>query len=170
MTLVESPGSPKMRCGETMMLCVDRDDLSFMTLAELAPLLEAGKLSPVELVDAQLSRISELDPVLRSYIYVDADNARAAAKAAEAEIAAGSYRGPLHGVTVAHKDIIDVRGMATTASSKIMAGYVAQEDATVSARLRAAGAICLGKLNLIEFASGTMGLYGVARNPHNLAA
>jgi aspartyl-tRNA(Asn)/glutamyl-tRNA(Gln) amidotransferase subunit A len=149
---------------------MDADDLAFMTVRELAPLLEARKVSPVDVVEAHLTRIEAMDGVLRAYITVDADNARAQAKAAEAEIAAGSYRGPLHGVTVAHKDIIDVRGLPTTAASKIMQGYVAGEDATVAARLRAAGAICLGKLNLIEFASGSMGLYGYARNPHNLAA
>ena len=146
------------------------DDLAFMTVRDLAPLIETRKVSPVDVVEAHLARIEALDGVLRSYIYVDADSARAQAKAAEAEIAAGGYRGPLHGVTVAHKDIIDVQGVATTAASKIMQGYVAKEDATVAARLRAAGAICLGKLNLIEFASGSMGLYGYARNPHNLAA
>ncbi len=146
------------------------EDLCFMTAAELAPLIEARKLSPVELVEAQLARIEAQDGVLRAFICVDAAGARAAAKAAEIEIAAGGYRGPLHGVTVAHKDIIDVRGLPTTAASKLMDGYVAPEDATVAARLRAAGAVCLGKLNLIEFASGSMGLYGIARNPFNLAA
>lgn len=141
-----------------------------MTVSELAPLIEQGKVSPLELVDAQISRIEALDDVLRAYIYVNAGQARSAAKAATSEIASGGYRGPLHGVTVAHKDIIDVRGLPTTAGSKIMSGYIAKEDATVSARLRSAGAICLGKLNLVEFASGSMGLYGFARNPYNLAA
>ena len=149
---------------------MNADDLSFLPLHELAPLIASRQVSPVELVDAQLSRIEALDDVLRAFIFVDADNARKAAKAAEAEIAAGGYRGLLHGVTVAHKDIIDVQGLRTTASSKILSGNVAKEDATVTARLRAAGVICLGKLNLIEFASGSMGLYGFARNPHNLGA
>ncbi len=149
---------------------MNADDLAFLPLHELAPLIARREVSPVELIDAQLSRIDALDGALRAYIYVDADNARTAAKAAEAEIAAGGYRGPLHGVTVAHKDIIDVQGLPTTASSKILAGNVAKEDATVTARLRPAGAICLGKLDLIEFASGSMGLYGFARNPHNLGA
>ena len=139
------------------------DDLAFMTVRDLAPLIAARKVSPVDVVEAHLARIEALDGVLRSYIYVDADSARAQAKAAEAEIAAGSYRGPLHGVTVAHKDIIDVQGVATTAASKIMQGYVAKEDATVAARLRAAGAICLGKLNLIEFASGLDGSLRLSR-------
>jgi aspartyl-tRNA(Asn)/glutamyl-tRNA(Gln) amidotransferase subunit A len=149
---------------------MNADDLAFMTVRDLAPLIRERKVSPVELVDAQLARIEALDDVLRAYIFVNGDQARAAAKAAEAEIASGGYRGELHGVTVAHKDIIDVSGLPTTAASNIMSGYVAREDSTVSARLRSAGAICLGKLNLIEFASGSMGVYGFARNPHNLGA
>ncbi len=145
-------------------------DLSFMTMSELAPLIAARRVSPVELVEAQLARIESLDDVLRAFITVDSDGARAAAREAVTEIAAGRYRGPLHGITVAHKDIIDVRGLPTTAASKLTSGDAAREDATVTARLRAAGTICLGKLNLIEFASGSMGVYGFARNPFNLAA
>ena len=109
---------------------MEANGLAFMTVAELAPLIASRKLSPVELVDAHLARIEALDGVLRAFITVDFDNARRAAMAMEAEIMAGSYRGPLHGVTVAHKDIIDVRGLPTTASSKIMQGYVAERDAT----------------------------------------
>src|SRR5258706_14957559 len=114
-----------------------------MTLAELAPLIASRQVSPVDVVEAQLARIGALDDVLRAYIYVNADQARAEAKAAAAEIAAGACRGPLHGVTVAHKDIIDVAGLPTTAASKILAENIATKDATVSARLRAAGAITL---------------------------
>lgn len=145
-------------------------DLAFMTVAELAPLIRDRSVSPVELVNAQLERIAACDDVLRSFIHVDADNARAQAAAAESEIAAGSYRGPLHGITVAHKDIIDVLGMPTTGASRVIEPRIATEDSTVSARLKAAGAICLGKLNLVEFASGSMGVYGFGRNPWNLSA
>ena len=80
-------------------------------------------------------------------------------------LAAGGYRGPLHGVPVAYKDIYDVQGLPTTAASKIMAGYIASEDSTAAARLRQAGAICMGKLNTLEFASGSMEVFGSARNP-----
>ncbi|MGD9934724.1 MAG: amidase [Dehalococcoidia bacterium] len=145
-------------------------DLCFLSAAELAPMIEAREVSPVELVEAQLDRIAEQDEVLRAFIHVDREGALKQARAAEAEIASGSYRGPLHGITVAHKDIIDVRGMPTTGASRVIAPRIATEDATVQARLRAAGAICLGKLNLIEFASGSMGVYGFARNPWDLAA
>ncbi|MCW2527753.1 MAG: Amidase [Pseudonocardiales bacterium] len=150
---------------------MDATDLAYLPVTELAPLIETGEISPVDLVEAQLARIDKLDGVLRAYICVDSDRAWAQAKAAEAEIAAGGYRGPLHGITVAHKDIIDVRGVPTTGASKIFKDAPpAAGDATVQARLRAAGAICLGKLNLVEFASGSMGVFGYARNPHNLAA
>lgn len=150
---------------------MDPTDLCFLPAAELAPLIERREISPLELVDAQLDRIAACDDVLRAYIHVDADRARAQARAAGEEIAAGGYRGPLHGLTVAHKDIIDVRGMPTTGGSRLLADAPpATADATVQAKLRAAGAICLGKLNLVEFASGSMGVFGFARNPHNLAA
>lgn len=146
------------------------DDLAFLSVSELAPRIAAREISPVELVDAQLARIAELDGVLRGFIHVAGEESRALAKAAEREIAAGNYRGPLHGITVAHKDIIDVLGMPTTGASKVIEHKPASEDATVSAKLKAAGAITLGKLNCIEFASGSMGLFGHARNPWNLAA
>lgn len=145
-------------------------DLAFMTVRELAPLIESREVSPVELVDAQLARIAEMDDVIRSFIHVNAEGARGLAQAAEAEIAAGGYRGPLHGITVAHKDIIDVLGLPTTGASRAWEPRIAIEDATVSAKLKAAGTICIGKLNLVEFASGSMGVYGFARNPWNLSA
>jgi aspartyl-tRNA(Asn)/glutamyl-tRNA(Gln) amidotransferase subunit A len=150
---------------------MDDDDLAYLPVAQLAPLIERREISPVELVTAQLARIEKLDRVLRAYIDVDGDQAMAHAKAAEAEIAHDGYRGPLHGVTVAHKDIIDVQGTPTTAASRILRDAPpASSDATVQAKLRAAGAICLGKLNLFEFASGSMEVFGFTRNPHNLAA
>jgi aspartyl-tRNA(Asn)/glutamyl-tRNA(Gln) amidotransferase subunit A len=150
---------------------MDADDLAYLPVAQLAPLIERRQISPVELVAAQLARIEKLDGVLRAYIHVDGDHAMAHAKAAEAAIAHGEYRGPLHGVSVAHKDIIDVQGTPTTAASRILRDSPpASTDATVQAKLRAAGAICLGKLNLFEFASGSMEVFGFTRNPHNLAA
>jgi aspartyl-tRNA(Asn)/glutamyl-tRNA(Gln) amidotransferase subunit A len=91
-----------------------------------------------------------------------------ARRAAEIDIAAGGYRWPLHGIPVAYKDIYDVAGMPTTAASKVMTGYLADDDCTVAARLRRTGAICLGKLNTHEFASGSMEGFGTARNPWNI--
>jgi aspartyl-tRNA(Asn)/glutamyl-tRNA(Gln) amidotransferase subunit A len=142
-------------------------DLCLLNVVELALLIQARKISPVDLVQALLSRIDTLNEELLAYLHVSAAQAMAAAQAAELEVGSGGYRGPLHGIPVAYKDIYDVQGLPTTAGSKIMAGYIAPEDCTVAARLRRAGAICLGKLNTIEFASGSMEVFGIARNPWN---
>jgi aspartyl-tRNA(Asn)/glutamyl-tRNA(Gln) amidotransferase subunit A len=136
----------------------------------LSTLIRARDVSPVDVVQAHLDRIDALDPNLRAYVHVCADEALAAAQAAEREIASGRYRGALHGVPVAHKDIFHVRGLPTAAGSRTMRGFVADEDATVVARLRREGAICLGKLNTTEFAAGSMEVFGEARNPWNLNA
>jgi aspartyl-tRNA(Asn)/glutamyl-tRNA(Gln) amidotransferase subunit A len=118
---------------------------------------------------ALLARIEALDPDLRAYVHVSREAALAAARAAEIEIGAGLDRGPLHGVPVAYKDIYDVKGLPTTAASRLLLGHVAGEDSTVAARLRQAGTVCLGKLNTFEFASGSMEVFGAARNPWNPA-
>jgi Asp-tRNA(Asn)/Glu-tRNA(Gln) amidotransferase A subunit family amidase len=144
-------------------------DLCFLNVTELVPLVRARKISPVEIVQALLSRIDIWNDDLLAYLHVSTAPAMAAAQAAEIEIGSGGYRGPLHGIPVAYKDIYDVQGLPTTAGSKLMAGYIAPEDCTVAARLRHAGAICLGKLNTIEFASGSMEVFGIARNPWNTA-
>jgi aspartyl-tRNA(Asn)/glutamyl-tRNA(Gln) amidotransferase subunit A len=140
-------------------------DLCFLSAAELAAQIRTRAVSPVEIVEAYLERIATFNDSLRAYLYIASDQARDAARAAEIEITAGGYRGPLHGIPVAYKDIYHVAGMPTTAASKVMAGYLAAEDCTVAARLRQAGAICLGKLNTHEFASGSMEVFGSARNP-----
>jgi aspartyl-tRNA(Asn)/glutamyl-tRNA(Gln) amidotransferase subunit A len=142
-------------------------ELCYLSAAELAPQIAKRGVSPVEVVEAYLERIAAFNDHLRAYLYIAGDQALAAARAAEIEIAAGSYRGPLHGIPVAYKDIYHVAGMPTTAASKVMAGYIATQDCTVAARLRRAGAICLGKLNTHEFASGSMEVFGTARNPWN---
>lgn len=146
---------------------MESTDLCCASVTELAPLIRQRKVSPVEVVRALLARIEQHNERLRAYLYVDAERTLAAAHAAEVEIGAGGYRGPLHGIPVAYKDIYDVQGLPTTAASKVMAGYVAREDSTVAARLRQAGALCLGKLNTLEFASGSMEVFGTARNPWN---
>jgi aspartyl-tRNA(Asn)/glutamyl-tRNA(Gln) amidotransferase subunit A len=148
---------------------VDKSQLCFLSAAELAPLIRHRTVSPVDIVKAHLERIEALNDSLRAYLYIAAEQALAAARAAEIDIMAGGYRGPLHGIPVAYKDIYDVAGMPTTAASKVMAGYLAKEDCTVAARLRRAGAICVGKLNTHEFASGSMEVFGTARNPWNTA-
>src|SRR5262245_58906297 len=136
-----------------------------------APHIRARELSPVDYAEAQLARIAALDPTYHAFIAVTADIARAEAKAAEAEIAQGRWRGPLHGVPYALKDIFDVAGLPTTCHSKLRANHRATADATVVRRLREAGAVLLGKLALHEFANGgpTLELpWPAARNPWNI--
>ena len=129
-------------------------DLAFMPMAEASRLIRARKLSPVELTAALLARIAALDGVYHAYIAATAESALAQAKAADAEIAAGAWRGPLHGMPYALKDIFDVAGLATTCHSKLRMNHRAAADAAVVSRLRAAGAVLLGKLALHEFANG----------------
>src|SRR2546430_14000047 len=131
-------------------------ELCFLNVTELAPLLRARKLSPVEIVQALLERIDTLNDDLIAYLHVSAEPALAAAQAAEIEIGSGGYRGPLHGIPVAYKDIYDVQGMPTTAASKVMAGYVAPEDSTVAARLRQTGGLCLGQIHTPGIAPRSM--------------
>src|SRR5579863_3362106 len=140
----------------------------FPTIAEAARLIETRALSPVELVDSRLDRIARLDNRLNSFIRLTADEARAEARAAEAEIAAGRYRGPLHGIPIGLKDIYETKGVATTGHSKVMQDHVPQADAFSVARLRAAGAVVIGKLATHEFALGGPSFdlpWPPARNP-----
>src|SRR5438128_490376 len=140
----------------------------FLTIAEAARLIEQRELSPVELVDSRLDRIARLDGSLNSFIRVRADEGRAAARAAEAEIAAGKYRGPLHGIPIGLKDIYETAGVATTGHSKVMQDHVPKADAFSVKRLRAAGAIVMGKLATHEFALGGPSFdlpWPPARNP-----
>jgi len=141
----------------------------FLGAARLAALVRAREVSPVELVRAYLDRIDRLDDRLRAYITVTAEAALDAARRAEAALARGGPVGPLHGVPFAVKDQFATRGVRTTAGSRILADHVPDEDATVVARLAAAGGILLGKLNLTEFALGGTIRYpfGQPRNPWN---
>jgi aspartyl-tRNA(Asn)/glutamyl-tRNA(Gln) amidotransferase subunit A len=145
--------------------------LHYLTIREAGELLESGQLSPVELTRAFLDRIEHLDETLRAYITVLPEQAMAAARTAEAEILRGDYKGPLHGIPIALKDLYDTKGIRTTASSRVMAERVPSEDATTTARLAAAGTILLGKLAMYEFALGgpdpTCG-FPLARNPWQL--
>jgi aspartyl-tRNA(Asn)/glutamyl-tRNA(Gln) amidotransferase subunit A len=145
-------------------------DLHWLTATEAARAIAARELSPVELTTALLDRIGRLDPTLHAFVRLDADAAMAAARAAEAEIIAGRSRGPLHGVPVGIKDIIDVAGLPTTCHSKILVDNIAAADAVCVARLRGAGAIVLGKLSTHEFAIGGPSFdlpWPPARNPWN---
>jgi len=130
------------------------NELHYKTISELAPLVRDGKLSSVELTESQLARIEQLDGHLKSYATVMADSARAQARAADDEIAAGNYRGPLHGIPIAVKDLCFTTGVRTMGGSAVFADHVPEYDATVVTRLNDAGAVMLGKLNLTEGAMG----------------
>jgi aspartyl-tRNA(Asn)/glutamyl-tRNA(Gln) amidotransferase subunit A len=125
-----------------------------LDIAELAPAIRSGAVSPVALTQACLARIARYDHALHSFITVTADHALDAARKAEAEIAAGRYRGPFHGIPYALKDIVDARGIPTTAHSRLMPAEPAEHDAHVTALLDRAGGILLGKLGTFEFALG----------------
>jgi aspartyl-tRNA(Asn)/glutamyl-tRNA(Gln) amidotransferase subunit A len=145
-------------------------DLAYLGLAEAAELIRAKKLSPVEYVTALLARIERHDSSYNAFIALTPERALTAARAAEAEIASGRWRGPFHGMPYALKDIIDVEGLATTAHSKILIGNTAARHAAVTERLEAAGGVLLGKLSTHEFAIGGPSFdlpWPPARNPWN---
>src|SRR5579863_5272146 len=123
----------------------------FLTIAEAARLIEKRELSPVALVDSRLDRIARLDGRLHSFIRVLAAAARADARTAEAEIAAGKYRGPLHAIPIGLKDLYETAWVATTGQSKVMQDHVPKADAFSFKRLRDAGGIVMGKLATHEF-------------------
>ena len=142
--------------------------LHFKTITEIAEAIAAKQLSPVDVTTAMLERIAQLDEQLMSYATVMAEHAMAAAQKAEREINAGTYRGPLHGVPIAVKDLCFTKGVRTMGAAKVLADHVPTFDATVITKLEAAGAVLLGKLNLTE---GAMGGYNpefdIPKNPWN---
>jgi len=142
------------------------------TIVDVAPRLRRKEISPVELTRDCLDRIEKLNPTLNAFITVTAEAALEQARAAEAEIARGQWRGPLHGIPIALKDLIDTAGTRTTAASQLLEHRVPSEDAEVVRRLRRAGAVILGKNNLHEFAYGGSSLvsfFGDTHNPRNTA-
>jgi aspartyl-tRNA(Asn)/glutamyl-tRNA(Gln) amidotransferase subunit A len=139
--------------------------------AELAALIASGEVSAVEVAQAHLDRIAEVDGELHAFLHVGAESALAQARAVDARRAAGEPLGPLAGVPVAHKDVFTTVDMPTTAGSKILEGWRPPYDATVTRRLREAGLVILGKTNLDEFAMGSStenSAYGPTRNPWDL--
>jgi aspartyl-tRNA(Asn)/glutamyl-tRNA(Gln) amidotransferase subunit A len=145
--------------------------LHFLTIREASELIRRRELSPVELTRAFLDRIEATDDRLHSFITLLTDGALEQARTAEAEIIAGGYKGPLHGIPIALKDLYDTAGIRTTSGSRVDTARVPTEDATTTARLKAAGTVLLGKLAMHEFALGgpdwTTG-FEPARNPWNL--
>ena len=147
-------------------------NLCFLTIREAGDLIHRRELSPVELTWAFLERIDVTDGRLHSFITLIGDDALAQARTAEAEILRGGYRGPLHGIPIALKDLYDTAGIRTTCGSRVDFDRVPTKDATVVTRLREAGTILLGKLSMYEFALGGPDFttpFEPARNPWNLA-
>src|SRR5205807_4112991 len=138
------------------------------TVASLAEAVRTKRVSPVELVRDCLARIERRNPALRAFITVDADGALATARALEAEAVGGRFRGPLHGVPVAHKDLCVVPGLPTSCGTRTRDYFHSDVPCTAAARLAAAGAILLGKLNMTELAMGPFGdnaHHGDVQNP-----
>ena len=144
------------------------DDLTSSSLTDLAHAIRARKVGPVELTRAHLDRIARLDPTLHAFITVDAEGALTAAAALEREAAAGAWRGPLHGVPLAHKDLCLIPGLPTSCGTRTTDYFVGAPPCTAVARLRAAGSLTLGKLNMTELALGPFGdnaHHGDVQNP-----
>jgi amidase len=140
--------------------------MHYLTVAELSALIRTQEISPVEVLTWQLARIRELDDTLNAYALVAEETARADALIAEAEIRAGNYRGSLHGVPVAVKDVFFTKGLRTQGGLKVFSGHVPDRDAASVSRLRKAGAILVGKLNTTEGAmDGYHRDFAIPRNP-----
>jgi aspartyl-tRNA(Asn)/glutamyl-tRNA(Gln) amidotransferase subunit A len=150
---------------------LDLNDPTAAALADLAGAIRAGKLSPVALTRAYLDRIARLDGTLRAYITVDSEGALAAAAVLEREAAAGAWRGPLHGVPLAHKDLCLIPGLPTSCGTRTGDYFVGAPPCTAVARLQTAGSLTLGKLNMTELALGPFGdnaHHGDVQNPWRL--
>src|SRR4051812_27501313 len=144
------------------------DDICALSLSGASAAVKAGTVSPLDLTRACLERISKLDREYNSFIAVYDQQALNQAEALTKEVRDGRWRGPLHGIPIALKDLIDVAGCVTTAASALFSDHLATEDAEVVRRLKRAGAVILGKTNLHEFAYGGSGMishFGVVRNP-----
>jgi aspartyl-tRNA(Asn)/glutamyl-tRNA(Gln) amidotransferase subunit A len=142
-------------------------ELHYLTIRDAASRIRSRRLSPVELTEAVLARIDQVEPKVHAFITLTRDVALDAARFAEREIMAGRYRGPLHGIPVAVKDTHYTKGVRTTCASPVHADFVPSFDATIVSRLKDAGAILMGKTNLPEFSSGSSG--NGTNNPWNLS-
>jgi aspartyl-tRNA(Asn)/glutamyl-tRNA(Gln) amidotransferase subunit A len=147
-------------------------DLATLTIKQASDLVRSRRISPVDLVNACLARVDKYQATINAYITITKDQALTEAREAEAEIRAGKWRGPLHGIPLALKDNIDTAGVRTTAASQLFEHRVPTEDAEVYRRLKNAGIVLLGKLNLHEFADGgtsAVTFFGPVHNPWNPA-
>jgi aspartyl-tRNA(Asn)/glutamyl-tRNA(Gln) amidotransferase subunit A len=147
-------------------------ELTSLTLSEAGQMISRKEISPVELTRAHLERIARLDPAINSFITVTAESALQAARQAEEAIGRGEYRGPLHGIPLAVKDLYETAGVRTTAGSKFFAETVPEADCVAIRKLKESGAVLLGKLNLHEIALGVTNKnphFGACHNPWDLA-
>jgi len=133
---------------------MNSEEICYLSAGQLGRLMKKKELSPVEVIKAHLSRIESLEPKLNSFITLLADQARTAALQAEKEIQQGKYRGPLHGIPLGLKDLYYVKGIRNTAGTKVFDSFVPEFDSTVAAKLKEAGTILLGKLNMHPLAYG----------------
>lgn len=148
---------------------MNKSELPFLSASELSELIQSKEVSPVEATEAYLDRIESLDHRFNSYLTVMREQAMTDAQQAEQDIASGRHKGPMHGVPVAVKDQFWSKGVRSTGGSRILADFVPDEDATVIANLRKAGAVVLGKTNMTEFAiTGFSHRYSTPRNPWNI--
>jgi aspartyl-tRNA(Asn)/glutamyl-tRNA(Gln) amidotransferase subunit A len=148
-----------------------KSDATWLSLSEVSHLIRDKKISPVELTEGCLRRIERLNPKLNAFITVTGESALARAREAETEIKGGHWRGPLHGIPIALKDLFDTAGVRTTAASGLFKDRVPTQDGEIVRRLKSAGAVLLGKLNMHEFAYGgssVISYYGPVHNPWSL--
>jgi aspartyl-tRNA(Asn)/glutamyl-tRNA(Gln) amidotransferase subunit A len=146
------------------------DELCYLSIAAAGRLLKSKQLSPVELTKAFLARIEAIDSQIHSFVLVTPEEALRQAKAAEIEITSNRYRGPMHGIPIGLKDLIETSGIRTTAHSKVLIDHIPSEDATVVSHLKETGAVLLGKLGCLEFAHGSPSpdqAWPAVRNPWN---
>jgi Asp-tRNA(Asn)/Glu-tRNA(Gln) amidotransferase A subunit family amidase len=158
--MIRSHVAPASRPGD--------DALAFLPVTQLSELIRRGQITPSELTELYIARLKRYDPVLHCVITLTEDRAREQAKKADAEIAAGHYRGPLHGIPWGAKDLLAVKGYKTTWGAGPYRDQVIDEDATVVQRLDAAGAILVAKLSLGELAQGDIWFGARTRNPWNV--
>src|SRR5262252_9580786 len=157
-----------MACEETSM---PTTDLCFMTATELARRIRAGELSAREVMEAHLTQIERVNPQVNAIVTLLPERALAGARAADEALAHGAAVGPLHGLPIAHKDLILTKGIRTTYGSRIYADFVPDQDMLIVERMRAAGAITIGKTNTPEFGAGSQtfnDVFGATLNPYDL--
>jgi aspartyl-tRNA(Asn)/glutamyl-tRNA(Gln) amidotransferase subunit A len=166
--LAGAAGALMMSIDKQVAAASERLNLTQLDLSEVSQLVRSKEVSPVQLTQQCLNRIDRLNGKLNAFITVTAESALVEARAAESEIQRGQWRGPLHGVPIALKDIVDTAGVRTTAASELFKDRVPTGDADIVRRLKAAGAVFLGKLNMHEFAYGgssVVSYFGAVRNP-----